>query len=185
VGRSDEAIASYRRALDLDPLSLVISAQMGYAYYFARRYDDAILQLRSTAALDSTFYYPLPFLGLVESQTGDLDGAVSVLGRAVRLYDNVQGLAQFAYVLARAGKEAEARRVLATLAERARRVFVPAYDVALVHVALGSTDLAFEWLSSAVEQHSEMLIMLKVDPALDPIRSDARFGNMLRRVGLD
>jgi TolB-like protein len=184
VGRSDEAIASYRRALDLDPLSLVISAQLGFAFYTARRYDAAVLQLRSTAALDSTFYYLLPFLGLAKAQTGDLEEAVSVLGRATRLVDNGQTLAQFGYVLARAGKQAEARRVLATLAERARRDFVPAYDVALVHIALGSTDQAFEWLSSAVEQHSEMLIMLKVDPALDPIRSDPRFGNMLRRVGL-
>ena len=97
---------------------------------------------------------------------------------------NPQGMLQLGYVLAKAGRTAEARHVLETLPESGQKQFVPAYEAALVHLALGDTERFFAIMEQAFQQKAESLNLLKVDPRLDPIRSDPRFQAMLHRVGL-
>ena len=183
-GRGEAAVEEYQRALELDPLSLVIRSQIGFAQYFARQNDQAIETLRSTVDVDSSFYYPRVFLGLAYAEGGDNTHAVAELQTAMRQVENSQGLAQLGYVLAKAGRSADTRRVLEKLALRARTQFVPTYDLALVHLALGDPERAFALLEQAFQHKSESLNLLKVDPRLDPIRGDPRFQAMLHRVGL-
>ena len=140
LGRTEAAVVEYERALELDPLSLVIRSQIGFAQYLAGQNHQAIETLRSTVDVDSSFYFPRVFLGLAYAQGGDNTHAVAELETAMKLADNPQGSAQLAYVLAKAGRSADARRVLETLTLRAKTQFVPDYDVALVHIALGDTE---------------------------------------------
>ena len=184
LGRSEAAIEHYDHASKLDPLSLIVPAQAGFALYMAGRNQEAIEKLRSTARLDSTFYYPRIFLGLAYVQGGDAARGAAELESAARMLPNPVSVSQMAYGLAKAGRTADARRALETLVERGRTEFIPEYEVALVHIALGDNERAFMAFERAFQQKGESLILLKVDPRLEPIRSDPRYRAMLRRIGL-
>lgn len=184
VGRSDEGLAEIRKALDLDPLSSWISVNVGWHLYFARRYDQALEHLRSALQTDPTYYIFQVFIGLVREQQGDHSGAVAALEQAVKMESNNDNLAQLAHAYGTAGRRADAERTIAQLLERRKHGFVPAANIALAYAGLGDKKEAFRWLSLALEDHSEFLILLKVEPGLDPLRSDPRYEELLRRVNL-
>ena len=83
-----------------------------------------------------------------------------------------------------AGRRAEALNLLSELEERSKRSYVPSYDVAIVYVGLGDNEGAFAWLEKAYEERCSRLIWLKAEPLFEPLRSDPRFGDLLRRIGL-
>jgi serine/threonine-protein kinase len=184
VGRSDEGLAELRKAIDLDPLSSWISANVGWHLYFARRYDQALEHLQNALQTDPTYYIFQVFMGLVREQKGDHSGAVAALEQAVKMESNNDNLAQLAHAYGTAGRRADAERTIAQLLERRKQGFVPAASMAVAYAGLGDKEEAFRWLERAIEDHSEWLIFLKVDPGLDPLRSDARYNALLRRVHL-
>jgi eukaryotic-like serine/threonine-protein kinase len=184
-GRFDEGLAAIGRALELDPLSSWISANLGWHLYYARRYDQALKHLQRAAQTDPEYYIFQVFLGLVRQQQGDHAAALAALERAVELDTNNDNLAQLAHAYGTAGRRQDAERTIVRLLERRERGFVPAANIAMAYSGLGDKDEAFRWLESAVEDHSEWLIFLKVDPALDPIRSDPRFAALLRRLSFE
>ena len=92
--------------------------------------------------------------------------------------------AALGHAYALAGKRAEAQRVLDDLLALSKQRFVSPYDISLVHLGLGEKDKAFEWLQKAVAERVGLLVYLKVDPLFDPLRSDPRFQDLLRRMGL-
>ena len=185
MGRHEEALTFATRACDLDPASPTAIHNLGVAHYFARRYDDAITQFRETLDLDPAFGGAHVMLGRVYVAKGLPHRATAELERAKALLGpRPDVVTSTAYVLARAGRQRDARATLDEL----RRISKPRdpapFRLAYVHIGLGDTDRAFEWLQKALEAHDWQMGMLKVEPAFDDLRSDPRFRELIERVGL-
>ena len=186
MGRCDESIRELKLAAALDPLSLVISADLGRALYYARQYDDAIQQEGRTLEMDSSFWLSHINLGRSHTQKAMHGEAILELERACELSPGSTEAAAFlSFAYAAGGRRDEAIRMLRILDQHAERSNVPPYHYAITHAGLGDIDRAFEWLERAFEKHSVDLFTLKVEPMLDGLRRDPRFGNLLRRVGLE
>ena len=185
MDRPDEALAQMKRALELDPLSLIINTLAGWVYYRARNYDQAITELQRTLEMDANFVPAHLFLGWSYEQKGLYKEAISEFESARQFSESgTIALAGLGHVYASSGQTSKARKVLSELKELSKTSFVSPYDIALIYVALGDRDKAFEWLDKAYESRSEMLVWSKIDPMLDPIRTDPRFVDLLQRVGL-
>ncbi|HVR38882.1 MAG TPA: protein kinase [Thermoanaerobaculia bacterium] len=179
ASRFDDAAEQMAIAHELDPLSLAISADIGWVRYFARDYDGAIRQYRATLELDPDFSWGRFLLGLALEQTGDLSGAIAELEHAGR---SSKVLAAISHAAGVAGEVDRARSVLAELEEIARNRYVSSYAIALVHIGLGDFERAFASLEKACEERAGYLVYLNVDPAVDSLRGDARFAELLRKA---
>ena len=183
-GRFEDAEREIRVAKQLDPLSARLGSAEGRVFYSARRFDQAIAQYRKTLEL-----YPDNFglhraLGLIFSQQGRNQEAINEMRQALALSSHYTNRAWAAYVYARAGQRVEALKILRELEAQAKRERVsPAY-IARIHIGLGEKDRAFEWLRTAYEERSDHLLNIGVDPVYDPLRSDPRFTELLRGIGL-
>lgn len=185
-GRHDEGIAETRRALQLDPLSVGISSSLAWRLYVARRYDEAIKQFRDALELDSNHAPAHLWLGRAYEQKGNHGQAIVEILKAVSISEgNPLYVAELGHAYGLAGRRNEALKVLDELHKLSRNHYVSAYDQAIVYVGLGEKEQAFGWLERAFQERSSMLVNLKVDPAFDSLRSDARFPPMLRRLGLE
>jgi len=186
MGRAEESIASQRRALRLDPLSLIINRGLGHRYFYARRYDEAIEAERRTLELDPNFAAALLTLGNAYLQKGMLEDAISVLQRATSLAGGVGwgDAPAIGFAYAASGQKQMARQVLEEYGalESAKGRYVSPYKVATIHLGLGDEDQAFEWLERAYRESSLLLVYLNVEPLWDPIRPDSRFQDLLRRM---
>ena len=184
-GLHSEALREKAKALEIDPLSVVIRTDVGRMFYFARKFDEAIERL--LAAIDMDPHHPIAhsWLGTVYLQKGRFDEAISALQKGRSLSDDSSyALAQLAHGYAVAGRENDARAVLAQLTALSKRRYVSPYDIAVVHVGLRDNNEAFEWMERAYEHRSPWLGCLRVAPQVDTLRSDLRFQDLLRRVGL-
>lgn len=182
--RFDKAMAELNRARELDPLSLIISTNVGWLFYFARQYDQAIEQYGKTLEMDPNFFPARIKLAYAYAQKGMYEEAISEFQKAG---DNSGGspfLADLGYAYAIAGKSAEAEKVLDELEGEAAKRYISPFDIAIFYTGLGEKDRAFGWLEKAYEDRNGTLAWLKVDPKLDSLRSDPRFTNLLLRVGL-
>jgi len=185
MGRHDEALHQAEIARDLDPLSLIIQTWMGLRYYFAGRYEDAIVEYRKALDLDSTFAPAHWHLGWAYEETGRFREGVAEAERAIALDgENLLYLASLGHAYARAGMEREARATLARLAQASTTRHVSAYHVAVIHIALGDINAGLDWLERAYGEQSPWIGYLKVDPRVDPVRSQPRFERLLRRARL-
>ena len=185
MGRMDEARAAMQRALELDPLLLVSNVNLGRIDYYEGRYDQAIKQYQRALELDKDFMRTHLRMGLAYVQQGRYHEALTEYNKALEIAgDTPQIRAHIAHVLAVSGKKSEALIELAKLQERAKRQYVPPYDIALIYVGLGENDKAFAWLEKAYDDHSTEMIYFKVDPLLAPLHSDPRYQNLLRRMKL-
>ena len=185
MGRMDEARAAMQRALELDPLLLVSNVNLGRIDYYEGRYDQAIKQYQRALDLDKDFMRTHLRMGLAYVQQGRYHEALTEYNKALEIAgDTPQIRAHIAHVLAISGKRSEALIELAKLQERAKRQYVPPYDIALIYVGLGENDKAFAWLEKAYDDHSTEMIYFKVDPLLAPLHSDPRYQNLLRRMKL-
>jgi TolB-like protein/Tfp pilus assembly protein PilF/predicted Ser/Thr protein kinase len=185
MGRPQEALTEIRTAQRLDPLSLITSSDVGWAYYFARQYDRAIEQCQETLELDPNFVGAHDCLGSAYLAKGNYVRAIEECQRATAGSGNdllrAAGLGR-AYALA--GRAAKAKEVLQKLHSASERRYVPPYFLATVYASLGEMDQAFSWLEKAYDVRDTNLTWLKVDDAVDPLRSDARFRELLSRIGL-
>jgi tetratricopeptide (TPR) repeat protein len=183
LGRHDEALREIRRALELDPLSLPINANVCYVLYSARRYDEALEQCRKALDMDPTFALAHKRLGSVYEQKGMYGEAIAEFRQAIT-YSNQHptAMAALAHAYAVSGDRGEAQKVLGELTQLSGRRYVSAYDVAVVYSGLGEKEQAFRWLERAVGQR-DFIVWLKLDPRLEPLRSDSRFDALLRRAG--
>jgi Tfp pilus assembly protein PilF len=183
VGRTDEALVHMQRARELDPLSLIIQANVGVIHYFGREFDASLGQLQKLAAAEPEFPVAHWGMGLAREQLGDMDGALASFQRAAELTERgTNVLASMGHALAMSGKLDEAHAILGELAARAKKRYVPSYQVALVHAGLGDKERAFESLDKAFDERSTLLTYLKMDPRFDSLRADPRFKAMLRRL---
>ena len=185
VGRLDEAIAEMKRAEEIDPFSLIINSNMEWVLYLARQNDRAIEHCRKTLETDPSFFATHKYLGLVYLQKGLYEQAIAEYQKARDLsVDDPQIIALIGHAYALSGKRERAQATLRELTELAKRRYVQPYSIALICTALGQKDRAFAWLERAYEDRSSYMVYLKVEPMLDGLRSDPRFSDLLRRVGL-
>jgi len=184
-GRHDEAVAELRRAQELDPLSPIIGAVGGYIFLFAGRYDEAEAQCRRALELNAGFY-PAHFnLGRVYLQEKLYAQAISEYEKAIAPEEGNPELAtELVRGYAAAGKRTEALKTLSQLKELSKRRYISPYRIAQAYAALGDFDQAFALLEKAYEERTGDLIQLKVEPENDPLRSDPRFQDLLRRMNL-
>jgi serine/threonine-protein kinase len=187
LGRREESLAERRQALELDPLSVSINFELGIAYYYARDYDRAIQQFQKTLELDPNFPLVHWALPAAYEQKGMYDQAIVGFKKGVALRGGTEwsfSMSGLGHVYGVSGKKAEARAVLDELMQTSRQQYVPADSIALVYAGLGEKDQAFTWLEKAYEEHAFKMAWLKVDPQWDSLRSDPRFADLVRRVGL-
>jgi eukaryotic-like serine/threonine-protein kinase len=185
MGRTADSVAQASRAQALAPLSLVGNANLGWALYFARRYDDAITQCRKTLDLDTQYLMTYTVLGQAYAAATRYDEAIGAMQNAVNFSGGLPfTTAALGYALGRAGKQRDARKILRDLDQRSSAEYVPPFCVALVHAGLGEEDKALAWLDRAYEEHSHWLVYLKAWPMFDDLRSAPRFAALLGKVGL-
>ncbi len=183
LARFDRAIAEGKRAVELDPLSLVDNADLGWVYFAARRYDEAIAQMRKTIEIDSRFYLARYTLGQALQLKGQLADAIAEYRKAVELDDDPFALALLGQVYARAGQRDESQKILARLTEEAKSRYVSAYGVALMFIGLGDQEQAMDALERAFREGAGNDInSIKVDPMLDDLRGQPRFEALVQKV---
>ncbi len=183
--RTDEALEEINRARELDPLSLIVEETVGWILYFAGQYDRAIEQYLKTLELDPSFFPAHEGLALALEQKKMFGEAVNAFDKAIAYSDGgTQLIAGRAHVYAVSGKKEVARRMVTHLKTLSKRRYVSPYEIGLVHAGLGETDRAFDWLEKAYLDRSTGLIWLKVEPRVNILRSDSRFKELLRRIGL-
>ena len=184
-GRLDESIATMQQACEMDPLSLVFQSVLGYIYYFADKYDLAIQQCGKVLDLDPKFGISHWLLGLLYEQKEMFQEAIAAFEESVTLFGrNAIALGALGHCYAVGGKRAEAMKIVDELATESKHGNVSPFYRGLIHVGLGESDLAFEFLERAAEQHSSAMIYLKVNPQLKPLHDDLRFSSLLHRMGL-
>ena len=185
LGRQAEALREKKRALAMDPLSVVIRTDLARMFYFSRDYDQSLEQYRSALEMDPNFGSAHLWLAQVYQQKGLFEEAISELKTGMHLLgDSTYALAKLGQGYAIAGQRDEARTVLKQLNALSSKRYVSPYDIAMFHVGLQENDEAFHWLQRAFEQRSLWLGYLNVEPQLDRLRSDQRFQALVRRVGL-
>jgi tetratricopeptide (TPR) repeat protein len=192
--RLPEAASEVRQAQRLAPLSLSLNVQLARILYFARQYDEAIEQCRKTLSLEPDFGGARLFLGRLYKQKGMYREALAELEKARELLrdnresdilrDNAEVLSTIGYTYAASGHRAEALKVLQELQNQSKQRYVSPYHLAMVYAGLGERDQAFSWLAKAYEDREGRMTILKVVPEFDGLRSDPRFAELLRRIGL-
>ncbi|MFI5119112.1 MAG: protein kinase [Thermoanaerobaculia bacterium] len=184
TGRLPEARAEIKRAHELDPLSVPIESDMGFLLHYSYEQDRAAEELRKALEMNPQYPPAHLFLGRVYQAKGLYEQAIAEYQATGPLKEWVPTVAAIGYVYGVMGKRREALQVLSNLEARSKKEYVTAYGVALVHAALGDKDRAFAWLEKGVEERTHWLVWLKRDLRWEPIRSDPRFAEMIRRVGL-
>jgi eukaryotic-like serine/threonine-protein kinase len=184
AGRFDEAARESKMALDIDPLSPSYNLTLGWVYQLAHQDEEAVEQLRRAIELDPNIARAHLTLAFAYYHMGRLDEAVAEADRAGQLDDAWFISSDRAYIYAVTGRRAEAQRLLDKLLELSRQRYVSSFAIVFPYVGLGDKDKAIYWLNRAYETRSDGLIGLKVYWSLDPLRSDPRFQDLQRRVGL-
>jgi TolB-like protein/DNA-binding winged helix-turn-helix (wHTH) protein/Flp pilus assembly protein TadD len=183
LGRFDEAVAEMRKAQNLDPLSLIINADLAEILVLAHHYDESIAQSRKTIEMDPNFALAHNQLAQAYLQKHMYEEAVTELQKAVRLSgDSLTCIANLARAYVAAGKRSEAEKLLSDLKKRSNPAYSNAPEIAIVYVSLGDKDQAMSWLEKGFEERFNPGVLLR--PGFDPLRSDSRFQNLRRRIGL-
>jgi TolB-like protein/Tfp pilus assembly protein PilF len=184
LARHEEAFAEHRRALEIEPLSLGINRNYGEAFIFARRYDEAIAQLKKTLELDSSFVAAHVSLGFVYQLKGMYAESVEERAKVRELQGDPQSAGQIRESFAKGGWEGFLRNQIEDRKFSNPSAYISAYVLATSHAALGEKDRAFAELNKSFENREYFMTLLKVDPRLDPLRSDPRFADLMREVRL-
>jgi len=185
MGRSAESVEETKRAVELDPVGMMLTSCLCWHDFAARRYDDA----QRLAAHSLTQYPNNPWehtiLGWTYEQKQMPNDAIAQLQQAVA---EAKGgsffLAALGHAYASAGRKSDAEQVLQTLSKRSKDSYVSAFDVGGIYAGLGEKDKAFLWLDKAAAERSSFLVYSKWEPRLDPLRADPRFPQLLKRIGL-
>jgi tetratricopeptide (TPR) repeat protein len=188
MGRFDEAFLEASKVIDIDPLSPMHHRYPGWLSYFARRYDESIRELQKLPELRDTSgshmwrAWPLGMLARAYTSAGRYEEALDACAKLrgiLPIGEFVWWDAVIAYVYAVTGRRPKALEILDYWRNKTDR---DPYALAVMYTGLGDTDAAFEWMKASVEERSAWIWLLKIDPLLDPLRSDPRFQDLLRRM---
>jgi len=183
-GRYNEAIAEMRKAEDLDPLSLIINADLAELLVLAHSYDESIGQSRKTIEMDPNFALAHNQLAQAYLQKHMNDEAVAELQKAAQLSGGSPTvMANLARAYAASGKRSETAKLLSDLKKRSDPSYSHASEIAVIYAALGDKDQAMSWLEKGYEERFNPGVLLR--PGFDPLRSDPRFQELVRRIGLN
>ena len=180
LGHVDESVAEARRALELEPASLLFRANLGMLLYFARSYGEAESQLRRVVELQPRFDHARNFLGRTLLAKGDTAGALQQFG--ARINPSPGSYSDPGRTLALSGRGAEARQEMIRLRELGAQGFGVNYDLALIHAALGEKRQACEALDASIADRSAFVSMMQLDPAVDSLRTEPCFAEISHRL---
>jgi TolB-like protein/DNA-binding winged helix-turn-helix (wHTH) protein/Tfp pilus assembly protein PilF len=184
LGRFDEALRESEIARELDPLSLIVSADRGAILYYSRQYDRAITQFRSVREMDPNF----PRTALIErayERNGQLSEALTDVRKLQLSYHGQPwAWAELAHFYGKSGQRPQARHAIEKLLEMDQNQQLDPATLMWAYLGMGDTQQTFAYLEKAYAEHSNTLVSLKVEPCFDPLRGDPRFQELLRRVGL-
>ena len=185
MGRTEESLIESRKALDLDPLDVLLHIHLAWTYIHARQYDQSMPELLKLVETESSRNEVHLLLGRVYLQKGIYDKAIEEFQRARSLPAGTGAAGSLlGYAYAASGNRHEALKVLNDLEKQYKQGRVSPYSAAVVYAGLRENDQAIEWLQKAFKERSGSLLLLKVEPAFDGLRSDPRFTNLLWRIGL-
>jgi serine/threonine-protein kinase len=185
LGRHSEALPEIKRAVELDPLSLIINTNLAWAQYFARDYDRAIENFKKTLEMDPSYAVAHQRLGQTYLEKGSYGEAISELEEAVTLSpENTEVLAALGHAFAVSGKKEDAVKILARLNDLSKDFYVSAYDKATVYLGLDDDDKALEYLEKAYEERAGYIVFIKADPRLQRLHTNPRFIALLKKMNL-
>jgi tetratricopeptide (TPR) repeat protein len=183
LGRTSESLAQSRRALELDPLSLVLNGHLAWYYLYARQYDQTLQQCQKTSELDRNYPETAEFRGLAYEQKGMYQEAIAELQTAVGLTGGSRHVkAELGHAYAVAGDTTKASEILDELKSESAQTHISSYDIAVIYLGLDRKDEALEAFENAYQERSEWLRYVKVDPRLDPMRGDPQFEQLANRI---
>lgn len=186
TGRFDESIEAMKHARRLDPLSLIINADLGTSYLYALRLDEAIEQFQNTLDMDDNFFYAHLYLGRAYLLRGDYQKALDQLDVAAKLdEDDPRTLMLRSRVYSKMARRADAVRMLSEMKNKGERRYISNFDYALVYSGLGDNNRAFEFLERGYRAHDGNLVYIKADPLFADLRTDPRYHDLARRIGLE
>jgi adenylate cyclase len=185
-GRIEESLIQSKRALELSPFDILFNIHLGWHYLNARQYDQALDQIEKTVEMDKNFAQTYPWLGLILEQKGRYAEAIAAFQKALELFPGGSSIAEaeLAHAYAVSGNREAAQKIIAELQQLARSKYVSSFQIAAIYAGLGEKDQAFAWLEKAYEERADGLVNLKAEQRFDSLRSDPRFTDLARRVGL-
>ena len=184
LGRFDDALEQIERARDVDPLAVMVNANIGFILYRAGRLDEAVAKLRHTVAMEPTFVMTRYRLALAYEAQEQFDEALEQFEAMRPSAEDPLAYTGIARTRALMGQEGEARRMLTEIEAIARSTYVPSATIADVHVALGDHERAMQYLELAVEERAIVSMWLPWERHWDPLRNHPRFPQLLVRIGL-
>jgi TolB-like protein/Flp pilus assembly protein TadD len=185
VGRSDDALNEMRIAQALDPISPIIARDLARIYYYLGDYEAALEQCDHTIELDPHFTPAYSLLGFVQEQRGEFEESAAAFQRAIQLSPQSPSLkAALGHSYGLAGKKSKAIGILKEIVDLATKRYVSPFELALLHFSIGQADEGFKWFEKAFNDRCFELIVVKVDPRLDRVKSDPRFVSQCAKLGL-
>jgi eukaryotic-like serine/threonine-protein kinase len=184
MGRTEEGLRETKKAQELDPLSLIINTTLGWQLHLAHRSDQAVEQLRKVLDIDAKFTPARRVLEAVYAQTGKQKEAVEEREKVVSLSGSPELAASIAEDFSKLGYKGVQQSWLDGLTEISKHGYVSSYSIAEGYMRLGQKDKAFQWLEKAYEEHDSGLVSVGVEPMFDPVRSEPRFKDIVRRMKL-
>lgn len=183
AGRTADALQEIMIAREREPLSLAINTDLGFHYYYTKRYEEAVKQLQSVLAMQANFAPAQLWLGRSYQELGEYDAALAAFGAAeAAMPEWPVAIAARGFVEGVAGRTVEAAATLKELNELSKHRFVTRYGIALVEAGLNRTDAAFATLETAFAERSHWLMWLRLDLRWRSMRSDLRFARLIERL---
>ena len=182
MGDMDRALAESKKANELDPLSLIVNADLAFVYLYARRFDDSLAQSRKTLEIDPNFHVVRGYLGEALQFKNQLAEALPEFRAAAAATDEPYSRALLGQACARAGLRDEAQKILAQLEEQSHTKFVTGWALAVVRLALGDKDGAIAALQTAFDQHAAEILALQYDPLFGDLHGDPRFEALVQKL---
>jgi TolB-like protein/Flp pilus assembly protein TadD len=183
IGQNEREVAVMKRAVELDPLSLIINANLGVAYVHAGRLDEAIAQLHKTVELDGAFYYARYSLALALELKGAIAEATAEYQKTVSVSEDPVPLGMLGHLYAMHGRKDEAQQILQQLRQRREQRYTAAYSLALVYLGLGDRNESLNWLEESYREHDGFNIgPIRIDPLLTPLHGDPRFEALAEKI---
>jgi TolB-like protein/Tfp pilus assembly protein PilF len=183
IGQTEREVVVMKRAVELDPLSLIINSNLGWAYIHAGRLDKAVAQLRKTVEMDGSFYYARYGLALALELKGAIPEAIAEYQKTVSITEDSVPLGMLGRLHAAAGRKDEAQKILQQLRQIREQHYIPAYSLAIVYLGLGDRNEALKWLEEGYRERDGFNIgPIRVDPLLTPLHGDPRFEALAEKI---